>query len=288
MKHRYFDRIFSFIIKLLALLSSLTILFVLFFILKESLPVFKDVSLFKFILGNTWRPLSNPPSISILPIILGTIYISLLSIVIALPIGVGCSLFLVFNVPKGLKSLLKAIIDILTGIPSVVYGFIGLLTIVKFFERHFFMSSGESVLAGGILLSIMILPFIISTCEESMQKIKDRYESQARALGVSKWYMISKLILPCAKRSILASVILALGRAMGETMAVMMVIGNSPIMPRLLGKAQTIPSLIALEVGTAQVNSLHYHGLFASGLILMVLLLIINAILYFVKKNITY
>lgn len=284
MKHRYFDKFFSCIIKFLALLSSLTILFVMFFIFKESLPLFKNVSLLKFVFGNTWRPLSNPPSISILPIILGTIYISLLSIVIALPLGVGCSLFLVFKVSGKLKSLLKAIIDILTGIPSVIYGFIGLLTIVKYFEIHFSMSSGESVLAGGILLSIMILPFIISTCEESIQKIKDRYELQSRALGVSKWYMISNLILPCAKGGIAASIILALGRAMGETMAVMMVIGNSPIMPKLLGKAQTIPSLIALEVGTAQVNSLHYHGLFASGLILMVLLLIINIIFYLIKE----
>src|SRR5699024_9983822 len=139
----------------------------------------------------------------------------------------------------------RSIIDILAGVPSVVYGFIGLLVLVKFFEIRYSFPSGESVLAGGILLSIMMLPFVISTCEESMKRIYETYLPSSNAIGVSKSYMIRKLILPNSKRSILASAVLALGRGMGETMAVMMVIGNSPIMPKLLGRAQTIPSLIA-------------------------------------------
>ena len=167
----------------------------------------------------------------------------------------------------------------------MIYGFIGLLVLVKFLEIKFEFPTGESVLAGGIVLSIMMLPFIISTCEESMEKVYAEYSGYSNALGVSKSYMIRKIVLPNSKRSILASIVLALVRGMGETMAVMMVIGNAPIMPKMLGKCQTIPSLIALEMGMAEVGSLHYHGLYASGFVLMMILLIINIILYIIKRK---
>ena len=160
------------------------------------------------------------------------------------------------------------------------------MVVIKFFETKFLFAAGESVLAGGIILSIMMLPFIISTCEESMEKIYNEYSTYSNALGTSKSYMIRKVILPNSKRSILASTVLALSRGMGETMAVMMVIGNAPIMPKLLGKCQTIPSLIALEMGMAEVGSLHYHGLYAAGFVLMMILLIINILLYIIKRKI--
>jgi len=184
-----------------------------------------------------------------------------------------------------MKRFIRGIVDVLAGIPSVVYGFIGLLVLVKFFEVKFSFSSGESVLAGGIILSIMMLPYIISTCDESMEKVYKEYAQYSNALGVSKSYMIRKIVIPESRRSILASIVLALGRGMGETMAVMMVIGNAPIMPKLLKKCQTIPSLIALEMGMAEVGSLHYHSLFAAGFILMLILFIINIFLYFIKKR---
>ena len=186
---------------------------------------------------------------------------------------------------RNVKRLIRGIVDILAGVPSVIYGFVGLLVVVKFFEVNLSLASGESVLSGGIVLSVMLLPFIVSTCDESMEKIYREYSQSSRALGVSKSYMIRNLLLPASKRSILASVVLALGRGMGETMAVMMVIGNAPIVPRLLGKAQTIPSLIALEMGMAEVGSLHYHALFASGFVLMIMLLIINGLLYVIKNR---
>ena len=225
-------------------------------------------------------------ALPILPIILGTIYVSLIGILIALPIGVGSAVVLSSYTNERLKRVIRSVIDILAGIPSVVYGFVGLLVLVKFFEVKFSFASGESVLAGGILLSIMMLPFIISTCDESMEKVYSDYYQYSSALGVSKSYMIRKIILPESRKSILVAIVLALGRGMGETMAVMMVIGNAPIMPSLLKKCQTIPSLIALEMGMAEVGSLHYHALFASGFVLIIILFIINIILYFIKKSI--
>lgn len=279
------EKVFKFVVKFLTLISLLLLAFIFVFIFKESFVFFKEVSIFKFVSGRTWNPLGSPDNLSILPIILGTIYVSLIGILIALPIGVGSAILLSSYTNEKVKRVARSVIDILAGIPSVVYGFIGLLVLVKFFEVKFSFSSGESVLAGGVLLSVMMLPFIISTCDESMEKVYKEYHQYSSALGVSKSYMIRKIILPESRKSILASIVLALGRGMGETMAVMMVIGNSPIMPKLLKKCQTIPSLIALEMGMAEVGSLHYHALFASGFVLMLILLGINTVLYFIKKS---
>lgn len=147
------------------------------------------------------------------------------------------------------------------------------------------MATGETVLAGGILLSIMILPFMISLCEENMRETRERYEKISEAMGVSKWYMVSEMVLPLSTKTIIISIILSMGRAMGETMAVMMVIGNAPIFPKLLGKAQTISSLIALEMGMTEVGSLHYSALFASGFILMMMIFCINILINYLKKR---
>lgn len=287
LNQKLYEKAFDYSIKLLAFLAIISLLFIIGFIFMESLPLLKEVPLIKFISGREWSPLSAVPRVSIFPMILSTIYISCLAVIIALPIGVGCAVFLSCIISDGMRKIIKPMLDMLSGIPSVIYGFMGLLIIVKFFEVKLSMAAGESVLAGAILLSVMILPFIISTCDESMRIISCKYIKASNAMGASKWYAISHLIIPGAKKAILAGVVLSLGRAMGETMAVMMVIGNSPIMPRLLGKAETIPALIALEMGTAQVGSTHYHALFASGLVLMVLILFINLILFRIRKNIT-
>ncbi len=279
------DRYFKLILRLFTVFSLLILSFIVLFIFKESIVFFKEVPIINFIFGRKWNPLSSPDKLSIFPIILGTIYISIIGIIIALPIGIGSAVALSCYTNGIIKRVTRGIVDILAGIPSVIYGFIGLLVVVKFFEVKFSFATGESVLVGGIVLSVMMLPFIISTCEESMEKIYDEYIRYSNALGISKSYMIRKIVLPNSKRSILVASVLALGRGMGETMAVMMVIGNAPIMPKLFSKCQTIPSLIALEMGMAEVGSLHYHGLYAAGFILMMILLVINIILYLIKRK---
>lgn len=279
------DKAFKYTVGFFTIVSLLMLSFIILFISKESMVFLEKVSIVNFIFGRSWNPLGSPDKLSIYPIILGTLYVSIIGVFVALPLGVGNALVLSCYTGGKTKKIIRGIIDILAGIPSVIYGFMGLLVLVKFFEIRFSFASGESVLAGGIILSIMMLPFIISTCEESMEKIFTAYLASSNAIGVSKSYMIRKVVLPNSRRSILASAVLALGRGMGETMAVMMVIGNAPIMPKLLGKSQTIPSLIALEMGMAEVGSLHYHGLYAAGFILMMVLLIINVILYIIKEK---
>lgn len=282
---RKYDKIFANILKVIALVSFFIISFIIIFILKESIPLFREVGLKEFILGKRWKPVSaNGQYLGILPIVSATLYVSFAAVIIALPVGVGCSIFLSCVLPLKTRNILKPYVDILAGVPSVIYGFMGLVILVKFFE-NMGMTTGETVLAGGILLSIMILPFMISVCEENMGETREKYEKISEAMGVSRWYMVSEVILPLSLKSIIISVILSMGRAMGETMAVMMVIGNAPIFPKLLGKAQTISSLIALEMGMAEVGSLHYRALFASGFILMMMIFCINMLINYLKKK---
>lgn len=280
-----YDKIFADILKIAAVVSFLTISFIIIFILKESLPLFKELGVKEFVLGRRWKPASaSGQYLGILPIISATLYVSFTAVFIALPIGIGCSIFLSCVLSIKIRNIVKPYIDILAGVPSVIYGFMGLVILVKFFE-NMGMATGETVLAGGILLSIMILPFMISVCEENMGETRKRYEKISDAMGVSKWYMVSEIILPLSLKSIIISIILSMGRAMGETMAVMMVIGNAPIFPKLMGKAQTISSLIALEMGMAEVGSLHYSALFASGFILMMMIFCINIFINYLKKK---
>lgn len=283
--YKFLDKFFYYIIRFLTFLSIIILSLILIFILKESIDIFKNISFIDFITKALWEPLEKPPNLGILSFILGSIYVTFLAVIIALPIALGTSIFLANIASKTVRNILKPIIDMLSGIPSVIYGFIGLSVVVKFFERKFNFSSGECILSAAIVLAVMILPFIISNCTDTMIKVYDKYFIYSKSLGISRWYMMNNLIIPASKKSILASVILAVGRGIGETMAVMMVIGNSPLMPKLLGKGETIPSLIALEMGSAQVGSMHYNGLFASGLILMIMLFIINCIFYILKRN---
>lgn len=268
-------------------ISAVLLFLVIIFIAKESMLIFQEVNFFDFICGLTWNPLASEPRAGILPMILGTFYVSIVAILISLPIGIGCALELAALENEKLKGFCTSILGVLAGIPSVIYGLIGLLVVVKFLEKEFLLAAGESILSGGIVLAVMVLPYIVSSAAETMEKSYGQYKETSLALGVSKSYMLRELILPNAKGAILTSIILAFSRAMGETMAVMMVIGNSPILPKLLGKGETIPALIALEMGTAGLGSLHYHALFSAGFVLMIFLIFLNALFYLIKKNLT-
>ena len=281
----YRENIFRIIITIGAIVSSLLVLLVFFYILKESLPFFNQVSFREYILGHNWNPLSSKPKYSFLPMILATLYISFLAILIATPLSVGCALFLSFNAKKKYSKVILSFIDMIAGIPSVIFGFLGLVILVKFLEKNLNMVTGESVLAGALLLSVMLFPYIVTGCTETFIKGKKIYYAASQSLGVSKWYTMRKIMLPYAANSIFVNMLLAFGRAIGETMAVMMVTGNSPIFPKLLGRAETIPSLIALEMGTATYKSIHYSSLYAAGLILIIIILIIQMIAYMIKQT---
>lgn len=267
----------SVLIHVLTVVSVLALAFVIFFIVREALPTFEEVSVKDFLLGNVWMPIDYTgfTSFGIFNFISATVYVSLLAMLFASVVGLGSALFLSCVATQRIRNLLYPFVDLLAGIPSVIYGFVGLAVLVKYFIKAG-IHTGSCVLAAAILLSVMLLPYLVSSCSETMLKVKDRYLPAADALGVSRWHFAATVVLPASWKNILLSMILAIGRAMGETMAVMMVMGNANLFPTLLGKSESIASLIALEMGTAVAGSTHYHALYAAGLVLMILLLIIN------------
>ena len=280
------DRIFQSVLGIFSLITVLLLAFLIFFIFRESLPAIRDIGLEHLLLGDQWRPLiySGEPSFGMRNMILSTLYVSVLAVIFALVIGVGTALCLACAATERQRMLLMPYIDLLASIPSVIYGFIGLYSVVKFFEK-LGRATGESILAGGIVLSVMILPYMVSSCCDTMVRLRQRYSAASQGLGISRWYMASQLILPASARGILISMALATGRAMGETMAVMMVMGNSIAFPKLLGKGETISALIAMEMGIAEVGSTHYSALYTAGLVLMVMLFAINIIFELLKKK---
>ena len=271
------DMTFSALVWILTALAILALAFVIYFIVREALPLFQTVSLKEFLLGNVWMPIDYTGTVSfgIFNFIAATIFVSFVAMVLASVVGLGSALFLSCAASRKTRELLYPLIDLLAGIPSVVYGFIGLAVLVKWFLRAG-IHTGSCVLAAGILLAVMLLPYLVSSCSETMLKTKERYLPAADALGVSRWHFAATVVLPASWKNILLSMILAIGRAMGETMAVMMVMGNANLFPTLLGKGESIASVIALEMGTAVAGSTHYHALYAAGLVLMVLLFLIN------------
>ena len=231
-------------------------------ILKESIPALREVGIKMFLPSSEWRPVSAAPQYGLLPAVTGTLYVSGLAVLFAMILGVACACFLTF-------------IDLVAGIPSVIFGFIGLTVLVKAFTKYLKMAAGQCVLVAGIVLGIMLLPYVVSTCQESLVNAKRTYEKSGLALGLSREYVLIKVILPAIRPGIVASAMMAFGRALGETMAVMMVIGNSAIFPKLLGRGQTLPALTALEMGSIEYGSIHLSVLYVANLVLLVILVVV-------------
>lgn len=278
---------FKFIIYFFTLFSIILITILLFYLFNESILFFKTENLRKFIFGKNWKSSEIGQSFEIFNILFGGLYLSLISCLLSFPISLGISLFVSFYITKKVKKIIIWFINILAGIPSVIYGFFGMIVVLKKIENIFNMSTGESILAGSLILSIMIMPFFISNLVENIEKSKKLYFKDSNTLNVSTEFFIYKIILKELRYSIVISFLMSFARAMGETMAVMMVIGNSPQLkfPNILYRAQTIPSLIALEVGMSEVGSKHYSALFASAFILLIIVTIINIFVFYLKKT---
>lgn len=278
------NKIFKNMVYIFTLFTILLLFTLIVFLYNQSLPFFLKNNFLNFIFGKVWDATEIYGSFGIFNILLASVLISILACIISLPIAIGTALFICFYTNKS-RVILMWLINILAGIPSIIYGFFGMIVIVKNLEKIFKISAGESVLAGSIILSIMILPYFVSNLVETIEIIKAKYKKDSDALGISKEYFIRKIVFKKLNYSILTGFMISFSRAIGETMAVMMVIGNAPIFPKLLSKAQTIPSLIALEIGMSEVYSEHYYALFASGFSLLILVLIINIIIFLINRK---
>ncbi|MFA5157356.1 MAG: phosphate ABC transporter permease subunit PstC [Candidatus Omnitrophota bacterium] len=274
-------KIKEFIIEKLILICGLASIFfvvlIFLFLLKEGLAVFKFTGVFDFLGGKSWYPISEPPQLGILPLIMGSLLVTLGAAIISIPIGVACAVYIAEIAPGKIKEVLKAGIELLAAIPSVVLGFIGMVTLVPWVKNIFHLPTGLTALSGSIMLAFMAMPTIVSIAEDALYSVPKSYKEGALALGATQWQAIYRVMLPAASSGIVAAVMLGIGRVIGETMAVMMITGNAAVMPQsILQPVRTLTATIAAEMGEAVVGSEHYFALFAIGIVLFVISFIIN------------
>lgn len=265
------------LIKFSGIFVILSVILIFLFLLKEGLSVFNVVNPIDFIFGKNWRPVSEPPSFGILPLILGSLLITITAITIAVPFGVVCAVFIAEVAPKRFKEVLKVSIELLAAIPSVVIGFIGMFVLGPFIQKIFALPTGLTALTGAIMLALMAMPTIVSISEDAINSVPKKYKEASYALGATKWQTIWRVIVPSAAPGILAAVMLGIGRVIGETMCVMMVTGNSPVIPKsILQPVRTLTATIGAEMGETVQGGEHYHALFAIGIVLFVSAFVVN------------
>lgn len=237
--------------------------------------------------GREWMPTATPaPQFGVLPLIMGTLWVSIFAILIALPLGLGVAIYLSELAGERMRKVLKPAIELLAGIPSVVYGFFGLVVIVPLIQQVFKLPVGETAFAGSLILAVMALPTIITVAEDAMRNTPRAMREASLALGATHWQTIYRVIIPYAGSGISAAVVLGIGRAIGETMAVLMVTGNAAVMPRTLFEpVRTIPATIAAELGEAPAGGAHYEALFMLGCILFVITMVISVTAEMISKR---
>jgi phosphate transport system permease protein len=269
-----------------ASLVVLSVILIFFFLIRESIPFFRERSLQSLLQGPVWSPLEPHNIFGALPLIGGTLLTTAIAIAIALPLGVLCAVFMGEIASSRLKTLLKSGVEILAGIPSVVIGFIGLAVVGPALQQTLNLGTGLTAFTGGLLLAFMALPTIISISEDALHAVPQDYRQASLALGATKLQTTWKAVVPAARRGIIAALMLGIGRAIGETMTVLMATGNAANVPgkllapiadnSLFQSIRTLTATIAAEMGETPVNSLHYHALFALGAILFVITFLVN------------
>jgi phosphate transport system permease protein len=270
-----------------AILAASVILGILSILLVYGIQAFKDINPLRFLVGTVWNPDAyGEPKYGIIPLAAGSFFATLIALAIATPMGIASALFISEKLEGKTKMTVKTMVEILAGIPSVVIGFFGLTIIAFIITKVFRVYSGLNLFNAGVLLAMMSLPTIISVSEDALRSVPNGYREAALALGAHNWQAAIKVVLPAAKAGITAALMLGFGRAIGETMAVLMVAGNAPIIPRsLFDPVRTITTTIAIELGEVPFGTSHFHALFALGLILFIITLVTNLLAEYMLKR---
>ncbi len=283
MKQSAKEKLMEIIFLVAALASIISVALICLFLFVNGIPAMAKIGFFDFILGKNWSPSDVPPEYGIFPMILGSIYITAGATILGVPIGVLTAVFMAKYCPKPAYKILKPAVELLAGIPSVVYGFFGIVVIVPII-REVFGGNGSSILTASILLGIMILPTIVGISEAAIRAVPSSYYEGSLALGATHERSMFFAVLPAAKSGILAGVVLGIGRAIGETMAVIMVAGNQARMPGgILKGVRTLTANIVIEMGYAA--DLHREALIATGVVLFVFILLINFTFSILKRR---
>ena len=277
------ERLMRIIVSLCGIAAVLFVLLITAFLAASGIPAIKEIGLADFLFGRVWESTAAEPSYGILPFIMSSVYGTLGAIIVGVPIGIMCAIFIAKMAPKGLADAIRTAVDLLAGIPSVVYGLVGMIIIVPFVRETFNLPDGANLFSAIIVLAVMILPSVISVSETAIKAVPKEYEEASLALGATKNETVFKVVVPAAKSGILTSVVLGIGRAIGEAMAVMMVSGNVANMPRLFGSVRFLTTAVASEMSYS--SGLQREALFSIALVLFVFILIINLILNLVVKR---
>lgn len=270
---KYSETAMKYIFMASATVSIIAVVVICVFLFSKGFPTIAEIGVFNFLGGTVWKPLEG--HFGIFPMIVGSIYVTAGAIILGVPIGILCAVFMARFCPPKLYKILKPAVDLLAGIPSIVYGFFALMVIVPVMQ-DLFGGSGKGILTASILLAIMILPTIIGVAESALRAVPESYYEGSLALGATHERSVFFTLLPAAKSGILAGVILGIGRAIGETMAVVYIAGNQPILPdSILSGVRTMTANIVLEMGYAA-DGIHRNALIATAVVLFVFILIIN------------
>ena len=280
------EKIIKYILFLFSLVSVLVLALIVFSLFREGLPIFKKISLRDFLLGMEWYPTSDPPLFGIFPLIFGSFIVTLISTLIAVPLGVLSAIYIAEIAPVSIKEILKSLIELLAGIPSVVLGFFGMIVVAPWLQETFDLPTGLNIINASVILAIMAIPTISSISEDALYAVSREFKEASYALGATKFETITRIIVPSALSGISTAVILGMSRAIGETMVVLMVAGGAAAIPEsLFDSVRPMPASIAAEMGEAPYRGWHYQALFATGIVLFALTLIFNLIADYVSHK---
>ncbi|OPY15582.1 MAG: Phosphate transport system permease protein PstC [Syntrophus sp. PtaB.Bin138] len=270
----------------IATVSILILGLIVVFLFSEGVPIFQEVSVYNFLFGKEWYPTYDPPEFGILPLIVGSLVVTVLSSLIAVPLGVLSAIFIAEIAPVAIRDFLKSAIELLAGLPSVVLGFFGMVVLAPWMQETFDLPTGLNIVNASFMLAIMAIPTISSISEDALYAVGKEFKEASYALGATRYETITRVIVPTALSGISAAVILGMARAIGETMVVLMVAGGAAAMPEgLFDPVRPMPASIAAEMGEAPFRSGHYHALFATGIVLFFLTLFFNLIADYVSNR---
>ena len=278
--------IIQYIFLLFALVSVLVLGLIVFSLFREGLPLFTSVSVKDFLFGKEWYPTYDPPSFGIFPLVVGSLIVTLIATLIAVPLGVMAAIYISEIAPQRIKEILKSVIELLAGLPSVVLGFFGMVIVAPWLQETFDLPTGLNIINASVILAIMAIPTISSISEDALYAVPREFKEASYALGATKFETITQVIVPAALSGISTAVMLDMARAVGETMVVLMVAGGAAAIPEsLFDPVRPMPASIAAEMGETPYGSAHYQALFAIGMVLFFLTLAFNLIADYVSHK---
>ncbi len=271
---------------LFALVSVVVLGLIVFSLFREGLPLFKNLSVKDFLFGMEWYPTYDPPSFGIFPLVVGSLIVTLISTLIAVPLGVLAAIYISEIALRRIKEILKSVIELLAGLPSVVLGFFGMVIVAPWLQETFDLPTGLNIMNASVILALMAIPTISSISEDALYAVPREFKEASYALGATKFETIAQVIVPAALSGISTAVMLGMARAIGETMVVLMVAGGAAAIPEgLFDPARPMPASIAAEMGETPYGSAHYQALFAIGIVLFFLTLAFNLIADYVSHK---